>query len=224
MVMVSHSAALLEQQHVRALEILGQYGRTFSWGFTISEIRLNRSQKSNSQAGLAGNRPTMPAVGSPIKESGRNFAQARNTHTTTTTTTPKPSASVPSFVCNTEAIFRSFDPLTTTYSCFGEPITWSSSLNNYDNIDPCICIANIALLLSLIMPILPTPPPPPPPPPPRPPLPPPPPPTPPPPLNPISLPTAFPILFTDTALAEIFTTVADPTSCKKETDMTGGLT
>ena len=160
------------------------------------------SQKSHSQADFAGNRPTMPAVGSPIKERGR----------------AKPSASVPSFVCNIEAIFRPFDPLNTTYSCFGEPITCCSSLNHYDNIDPCICIANIALLLSLIMPILPAPPPPPPPPPPRPPLPPPPPPTPPPPLNPISLPPAFPILFTDTALAEIFTTVADPTSCKKETD------
>ena len=58
-----------------------------------------------------------------------------------------------------------------------------------------------------------------PPPPPRPPLPPPAPLTPPPPHTPISLPPALPIFGTDTALAEIFTTVADPTSCKKETDM-----
>ena len=123
------------------------------------------------------------------------------TTTTTTTTTAQPRTSVPPLVCNYEALIRPFDPLTSTYTCFGEPLNAGASLSNYDNIDPCICLANVALILYLFVPTVLTilaPPPAPPPP------------------NPImfDIPGALPENNTPAALGSIFPAVADSASCK----------
>ena len=123
--------------------------------------------------------------------------------------TPKPSQ-VPFFVCNIEALLY---PETATYTCFGVPLPYSpaASLANYNNIDCCICIANIALVFAPFLALLP---------PPSAPLPPPPPPLPlPPPLSPIFSPSASPIDNTINSLAEIFPTVDDSVSCKKVFDL-----
>ena len=124
------------------------------------------------------------------------------TTTTTTTTTAKPRTSVPPLVCNYEALLRPFDPLTSTYSCFGEPLNAGASLSNYDNIDPCICFANVALILYLFVPTIltilaPAPPPPPPP-------------------KPIlfDISHALPENNTPAALGLIFPAVANSASCK----------
>ena len=122
------------------------------------------------------------------------------TTTTTTTTTAKPRTSVPPLVCNYEALIRPFDPLTSTYSCFGEPLNAGASLSNYDNIDPCICLANVALILYLFVPtVLTTSAP-----------------SPPPPQKPIlfDIPRALPENNTPAALGSIFPAVANSASCK----------
>ena len=120
-------------------------------------------------------------------------------------------STLPFFVCNIEALFS-----TVTFSivsCFGEPLPlyypYNQTLQDLpssdrrtdglNNIDICICIANVALIIAPIL-VATSPPPPPP-----------------PPLPPIFLPLAS--LIPIRSLAEIFPTVDDPASCKEEFDL-----
>ena len=121
-------------------------------------------------------------------------------------------STLPFFVCNIEALFSTVTFSTVT--CFGEPLPLYYGLALQDlqdtqdidlqDIDICICIANVALIIApILVATSPRPPPTPPPPP--------------PPLPPIFLPLAS--LIPIRSLAEIFPTVDDPASCKEEFDL-----